>query len=87
MNSASLCSLAGQYGNPIPTRFLAHIDSLKIPVNFSPPPSPHEGNTEEQKGYVVFILNLHISAGKGAGVMRGGVTPPAPTPFYNRLLG
>ncbi len=32
MNSASLCSLAGQYDNPIPPRFLATIDSLKIPV-------------------------------------------------------
>ncbi len=32
MNSASLCSLAGQYDNPIPPRFLAPIDSLKIPA-------------------------------------------------------
>jgi hypothetical protein len=32
MNSASLCSLAGQYDNPIPTRFLAPIDCLKIPA-------------------------------------------------------
>ncbi len=31
MNSASLCSLAGRYDNPIPFRFLAPIDSLKIP--------------------------------------------------------
>ncbi len=31
MNSASLCSLAGQYDNPIPTRFLAPIECLKIP--------------------------------------------------------
>ncbi len=28
INSASLCSLAGQYGNPIPTRFLAPIDCV-----------------------------------------------------------
>ena len=28
----SLCSLAGRYDNPIPTRFLAHIDCLKIPA-------------------------------------------------------
>ncbi len=27
MNSASLCSLAGRYDNPIPPRFLAHRDS------------------------------------------------------------
>ncbi len=30
MNSASLCSLAGRYGNPIPSRFLVPIDCLKI---------------------------------------------------------
>jgi hypothetical protein len=32
MNSASLCSLAGRYDNPIPTRFLAPIDCLKSPA-------------------------------------------------------
>ncbi len=32
MNSASLCSLAGRYDNPIPPRFLAPIDYLKIPA-------------------------------------------------------
>jgi hypothetical protein len=32
MNSASLCSLAGRYDNPIPPRFLAPIDSSKIPA-------------------------------------------------------
>jgi hypothetical protein len=31
-NSAKLCSLAGRYDNPIPTRFLAPIDCLKIPT-------------------------------------------------------
>jgi hypothetical protein len=31
-NSASLCSLAVRYDNPIPTRFLAPIDCLKIPA-------------------------------------------------------
>ncbi len=30
MNSASLCSLAGRYDNPIPTLFLAPMDCLKI---------------------------------------------------------
>ncbi len=34
-NSASLlCSLAGRYGNLIPTRFLAPIDCLKIPAQY-----------------------------------------------------
>ncbi len=32
MNSASLCSLAGRYDNPITPRFLAPIDRLKIPT-------------------------------------------------------
>ncbi len=31
-NSASLCILAGQYDNPIPNRFLATRDCLKIPA-------------------------------------------------------
>jgi hypothetical protein len=30
MNSASLCSLEGRYDKPIPPRFLAPIDTLKI---------------------------------------------------------
>jgi hypothetical protein len=32
MNSASLCSLAGRYDIPIPPRFLAPVDSIKIPA-------------------------------------------------------
>jgi hypothetical protein len=32
INSASLCSLAGRYDNPIPTRCLAPIDFFKIPA-------------------------------------------------------
>jgi hypothetical protein len=32
MNSASLCSLAVRYNNPIPPRFMAPIDCLKIPA-------------------------------------------------------
>jgi hypothetical protein len=32
MNSASLCSLAGRYNNPIPPWFLAPIDFWKIPA-------------------------------------------------------
>jgi hypothetical protein len=37
MNSASLCSLTGRYDNPIPTRFLAPIDCLKIPALYDNP--------------------------------------------------
>ncbi len=32
MNSASLCSLAGRYDNPVPLRYLGPIISLKIPA-------------------------------------------------------
>jgi hypothetical protein len=32
INSASICSLAGRYDNPIPTRCLAPIDFFKIPA-------------------------------------------------------
>ncbi len=34
MNSASLwvCSLAGRYYNPVPPRYLAPVDSFKIPA-------------------------------------------------------
>jgi hypothetical protein len=35
INSASLCSLAGQYDNPIPNRFLAPTDYSKIPELYS----------------------------------------------------
>jgi hypothetical protein len=35
MHSASLRSLAGRYDNPIPPRFLAPIDFLKIPALFN----------------------------------------------------
>jgi hypothetical protein len=31
-NSARLCSLAGRYDNPIPSRYLAPINCLKIPA-------------------------------------------------------
>ncbi len=41
INSASLCSLAGRYDDPIPTRCLAPLDFLKIPalteIQFLPP--------------------------------------------------
>ncbi len=32
INSASLCSLAGRYDNPLPTRFLAPVDCLQSPA-------------------------------------------------------
>jgi hypothetical protein len=57
MNSASLCSLAGRYDNPIPPRFLAPIDFLKIPAQYAadnPMPestlSPHSGTMNLANG-------------------------------------
>ncbi len=45
INSARLCSPAGRYDNPIPTRFLAPTDCLKIPAlgdgSQLPPLRPH----------------------------------------------
>jgi len=35
IDSASLCSLAGRYDNPIPTHFLAPVDCSKIPALIS----------------------------------------------------
>jgi hypothetical protein len=54
MNSASLCSLAGRYDNPIPPRFLVPIDFLKIPAlddqNARPVPPPPP-KIKEQRTY------------------------------------
>jgi hypothetical protein len=35
INSASICRLAGRYDNPIPTRFLAPVNFLKIPAQYT----------------------------------------------------
>jgi hypothetical protein len=51
MNSASLCSLAGRYDNPIPPRFLAPIDCLKIPALL-----------EEICGSILGHMNVEIGA-------------------------
>ncbi len=37
IDSASLCSLAGWYDNPLPPQFLAPFDSLKIPTLYNNP--------------------------------------------------
>jgi hypothetical protein len=47
MNSASLCSLAGRYDNPITPRFLAPIDCLKIPALY---------NKSAEKGFYVDVV-------------------------------
>jgi hypothetical protein len=49
MNSASLCSLAGRYDNPIPPWFLAPIDFLKIPAQLPPPPHANKKNIDRME--------------------------------------
>jgi hypothetical protein len=53
MNSVSLCRLAGRYDNPIPTRFLAPIDRLKIPALGSNPSILRHGVIRGAMFYIV----------------------------------
>jgi hypothetical protein len=66
MNSASLCSLAGRYDNPIPPWFLAHIDCLKIPAL-----NPHYENGFKSVFLLIFKAQSYIAdtllKGKGKG--------------------
>ncbi len=67
INSASLCSLAGRYDNPIPSRFLAPIDFLKIPAqgyHITPPPSQlqtADAHTQTYNDYLVIFLWTFLS--------------------------
>ncbi len=56
INSASLCSLAGSYDNPVPSRFLASRDCLKIPAQLC---SVHE---RRKTGKLHFNAHILISA-------------------------
>jgi hypothetical protein len=49
INSVRLCSLAGQYDNPIPTWFLAPIDFLKIPAQLRSEGGSKGGRFEKTK--------------------------------------
>jgi hypothetical protein len=53
MNSASLCSLAGRYENPIPPRCLAPKDFLKIPAQ-------NRASVDRLPCILVSINNLYI---------------------------
>ncbi len=53
MNSASLCN-PGRYDNPIPTRFLGPIDSLKIPAQ--------DKEKQQQKEQLIFTYRQRNSA-------------------------
>ncbi len=62
-NSARLCSLVGRYDSPIPTRFLAPIDCLKIPalviLKFSPGSSTMPWKCLSKQG-IKLLLNIPI---------------------------
>jgi hypothetical protein len=68
MNSASLYSLAGRYDNPIPPRFLAPIDCLKIQALLSCflhggcqeifEKTSNLGKTSSQVGLEVFVVAI-----------------------------
>jgi hypothetical protein len=61
MDSASLCSLAGRYDKPLPPRFLAPIDSLKIPALFRNLPYAARGmfpNTREST-HGLYFYTVH----------------------------
>jgi hypothetical protein len=76
--SASLCSLSGRYDNPIPTRFLAPIDCLKIPALFTlgltddltPSRNAKPNLQSPEKEHKIIIILPEIKAGrrKGGGV-------------------
>jgi hypothetical protein len=56
-NSDRLCSLAGRYDNPIPTRFLTPIDCLKILALCSVCMKNMASNVEKRKEIKIFSIN------------------------------
>ncbi len=58
MNSAHLCSLAGRYDNPLPPRYLAPIDSLKITAQSPYFGSGHGGLGTEQESSVDSVSHV-----------------------------
>ncbi len=64
MNSASLCSLAGRYENPIPPRWLAPIHFLKIPAQFAGIP---------RRSIIVWFLSLLAKASQTVPCLRSAV--------------
>jgi hypothetical protein len=71
INSASLCSLAGRYDNPIPTRFLAPIDCLKIPAQ-----ATQAGGIDSLEAILGLLKSLKIPA-----CISLAETPQPPPPF------
>ena len=59
-DSASLCSLAGRYDNPVPSRFLAPIDCLKIPALTNKIFNYHNLQVRFDKGHQNVVLKSCI---------------------------
>jgi hypothetical protein len=57
MNSASLCSVAGRYDNPITPQLLSPIDSLKIPAQDKIVLYRHDEPNEPKEGPALFVLH------------------------------
>ncbi len=59
INSASLCSLAGPYDNPIHTQFLGPIDCSKIPAHTSETVRQEKGDNgkhvQSRRFYFLFL--------------------------------
>ncbi len=60
MNSASLCSLAGRYDNPLPLRFIAPIASLKILALVSTLPCPYDQMARKNVLMYSYIMSLCV---------------------------
>jgi hypothetical protein len=66
-NSARLCGLAGRLDYPIPTRFLAPIDCLKIPA--LPDPAAHTLQSKTTEN-LVHVNPLNLEKGANNNVKR-----------------
>ncbi len=61
INSASLCSLAVRYDNPIPSWFLDTIDRLKVPAQTTQKQRPNSRTKSSKKELRVFLLAMQHS--------------------------
>jgi hypothetical protein len=61
LNAASLCSQAGRCDNPIPTRFLAPIDCLKIPELYSMDQISLVIWSMQYSVYCTYIFNIYFN--------------------------
>ncbi len=82
INSISMCSLACRYDNPIPIRFLAPVDCLKIPAQDCHWPAEDLGNTA-----VGDLQNPGYVTGSGSRVCQLNWTWQVNTVWYQLNIG